>query len=115
MLSLVHLAHQPHWSIANIDDFPSAETLSSCVNLYFHHFHPTFPVLRPAALRDDGAPPVLLLAAAAIGATYSKDDLKPLAIGMNELVRRILTWMVSAAATLADSSEPAISEASLIA
>jgi hypothetical protein len=95
MLSLIHLSHQPHWSIANIDAFPSRDTLNSCVNLYFHHFHPTFPVIRPASLRDGNAPTVLLLAAAAIGATYAKDDLKPLAVALNELVRRILTYLVS--------------------
>ncbi len=95
MLSLIHLSHQAHWSFANIDDFPSAETLNSCVNLYFLYFHPTFPVIRPTALKDASAPAVLLLAAAAIGATYAKDDLKSLAVGLNELVRRMLTYLVS--------------------
>lgn len=92
--------------------------MSICVGLYFEHFHPILPVLRPAAFQDlkrsepgnagteslDGPKstpasniveyqnhpyyPFLLLTMCAIGATYGKREWKPVAIYMNELARR---------------------------
>ncbi len=84
MLALVRKAHQPLWSKPVVDAFPSAETLDVCINLYLRHFHPTFPILHPAVLKDPKTAPVLLLAVATIGATYAKDDMRALAVGLNE-------------------------------
>lgn len=94
MLALIRKAHQPLWSKPIIKAFPSAETLDTCIDLYLRHFHPTFPIIQPTVLRDPTTAPVLLLAVATIGATYAKDDMRALAVGLNELVRRMITYIV---------------------
>lgn len=93
MLSLVGISHQPHWPTIDVASFPSTQTLSVCINLYFRHFHESLPVLRRSTFRISEVPPVLLLAMAAIGATYSRDGLGGLAIAMNELARRAISHM----------------------
>ena len=93
ILSLVSISHQPHWPIVDVAAFPSTQTLSVCINLYFRHFHDTLPILRRSTFRITEATPVLLLAMAAIGAMYSKDGLSGLAVALNELARRAITYM----------------------
>ena len=94
MLSLIYLAHQSHWLMPDIEDFPDHETLSDFVDLYFEHFHPTFPMLHRPSFSKADTPAVLLLVVAAVGATYADKEFKPLAVALDELVRRIITWMV---------------------
>lgn len=94
MLSLVYLSHQPLWLMPDIDDFPDHETLSDFVDLYFEKFHPSFPILHKPTFCQNDTPAVLLLAVAGIGATYADKEFKPLAVALDELVRRMVTWMV---------------------
>ena len=79
----------------DIEDFPDHETLSDYVDLYFERFHPTFPILHKASFYQADTPALLLLAVAGIGATYADKEFRPLAVAIDELVRRIVTWMVS--------------------
>ena len=92
-MTLVNTTNQPNWPIVDVTLFPSTQTLSVCVNLYFRHFHDTLPILRRSDLRIADAPPVLLLAIAAIGAMYSRDRLGGLAIALNELARRAICYV----------------------
>lgn len=93
MLSLVNASHQAHWPVIDVAAFPSTQTLSVCINLYFRHFHDALPVLRRSTFKVAEAAPVLLLAIAAIGAIYSRNGLSGLAIAMNELARRAIAYM----------------------
>ncbi|KAH8698650.1 fungal-specific transcription factor domain-containing protein [Talaromyces proteolyticus] len=91
IISLIHTAHRPQWPLVDLSFFPSNETLTSCVNLYFRHFHETLPIIRRSTFRKTDAPPILLLTMAAIGAVYSHDGLSGLAIALNELARRVIS------------------------
>ncbi|KAH8805434.1 fungal transcriptional regulatory protein [Xylogone sp. PMI_703] len=93
MLSLVRTSHRPHWPAIDVASFPSTQTLTVCINLYFRHFHDSLPILRRSTFRISETAPVLLLAVAAIGAIYSRDGLGGLAIAMNELSRRAIAYM----------------------
>lgn len=95
MLSLVYLSHQAMWLMPDIEDFPDQETLSDFVDLYFEQFHATFPILHRPTFSVDNTSAVLLLAVAAVGATYADREFRPLAVALSELVRRIVQWMVS--------------------
>lgn len=78
----------------DIDDFPDHDTLSDFIDLYFEKFHPTFPILhRPTFVMGD-TPPVVLMAVAAIGATFADKEFKPIVVALCELVRRMVQWMV---------------------
>ncbi|OAA50753.1 Fungal transcriptional regulatory protein [Beauveria brongniartii RCEF 3172] len=92
IISLVSTTHQPNWPAVDFACFPSTETLSICINLYFRHFHDTLPILRRVDLPNRESSPVLLLAMAAIGAMYSRDAaLRSLALALNELARRAIS------------------------
>ncbi|KAI9634952.1 fungal-specific transcription factor domain-containing protein [Dioszegia hungarica] len=93
MLSLVYLSHQAMWLMPDIEDFPDQETLSDFVDLYFEQFHATFPILHRPTFSVDNTSAVLLLAVAAVGATYADREFRPLAVALSELVRRIVQWM----------------------
>lgn len=93
MLLLVSVSHQPHWPAIDVAAFPSTQTLTVCINLYFRHFHDGLPILRRSTFKVAEAAPVLLLSMAAVGAMYSRDGLSGLAIAMNELARRAITYM----------------------
>jgi hypothetical protein len=93
ILSLINTAHQPHWSPVDVAAFPSARTLSICINLYFRHFHETLPIVRRSTFQSAEASPVLLLSMAAIGATYSKNGLTGVAVALNELCRRAIAYL----------------------
>lgn len=93
ILSMVDISHKPHWPAVDVAAFPSTHTLSVCIKLYFRHFHESLPIIRRSAFRIADAPPILLLAMAAIGAAYSRDGLGGLAIAMNELARRAIAHM----------------------
>ncbi|KFY26674.1 hypothetical protein V493_03945 [Pseudogymnoascus sp. VKM F-4281 (FW-2241)] len=93
MLSLISISHQPQWPVVDVAAFPSTQTLSVCINLYFQHFHETLPIFRRSTFRIAETAPVLLLAMTAIGAMYSRDGLTGLAVAMNELTRRSISFM----------------------
>ncbi|WVQ80691.1 hypothetical protein IAT38_002796 [Cryptococcus sp. DSM 104549] len=93
MLSLIYLSHQPHWLMPDVDDFPSHETLSDFVDLYFERFHPLFPIIHKPSFWGNETPAVLLLAVSAIGATFADHRFGPLAVALCELVRRMVSWM----------------------
>lgn len=93
MMTLVSTTNQPNWPVVDVTLFPSTQTLSVCVNLYFRHFHDTLPIIRRSKMRTSDAPPILLLAMASIGAMYSRDKLSGLAIALNELTRRAISYM----------------------
>lgn len=114
MLSLVYLSHQNMWLMPDIEDFPDQETLSDFVDLYFERFHHTFPFLHRPTFHLHDTSAVLLLAIAAVGATYADSEFRPLAVALSELVRRIVQWMVSAQiGDSAEISERRISDPSL--
>ena len=95
MAALVTLPNRSPWADIVEGAFPSTQTLTTCVEQYFQHFHDSFPVLCRSNFHNKSERmPILLLAIAAIGATYSRDGLERLAIPMNELVRRALLFMV---------------------
>ncbi|BCS28427.1 uncharacterized protein APUU_61475A [Aspergillus puulaauensis] len=93
ILSLITTAHQAHWPAVDVTAFPSTRTLSICINLYFRHFHETLPVLCRSTFQSVEHSPVLLLAMAAIGATYSKNGMAPIAVTLNELSRRAIIYL----------------------
>ncbi|KAL2127172.1 hypothetical protein VTI74DRAFT_11208 [Chaetomium olivicolor] len=93
MMMLVSTTNQPNWPVVDVTLFPSTQTLSVCVNLYFRNFHDTLPIIRRSKMLTADAPPILLLATAAIGAMYSRDKLSGLAIALNELTRRAISYM----------------------
>ncbi|UNI15668.1 hypothetical protein JDV02_002179 [Purpureocillium takamizusanense] len=93
MMTLVSSTNQPNWPAVDVALFPSTQTLSVCINLYFRHFHDTLPIIRRSKTRATDAPPILLLAMASIGAMYSRDKLSGLAIALNELTRRAIHYM----------------------
>lgn len=94
IVSLVHSSHQSPWPSVSTATFPSIDTISVCLNLYFQRFQPTFPILNKEKILKGDAQPVLLLAIAAIGATYSP-KLEGLGVALAELVRRSLQYLVS--------------------
>lgn len=94
MISLIRMSHHgSSWCAIDTTRFPSTTTLSLCVDLYFRHFHPGLPVLDPSTFDLTTAPPVLVMAVAAIGAMYSQDGLADLAIALNEIVRRSILFI----------------------
>lgn len=101
------------WREPDYTHFPSTAVLSHCVGLYFIHFHPILPILRPKAYMDDQgayqAKPgkagvaqtrdeayltLLTLTVAAIGAAYAEDRMKPLGGYLMELARRTGSYLV---------------------
>lgn len=93
IITLISAAHQPHWTPVDVAAFPSSRTLSTCINLYFGHFHETLPIIRRSTFRSADASPVLLLSMAAIGATYSKNGLSGTSVALNELSRRTIAHL----------------------
>lgn len=91
IISLVNMTHQSNWPAVDAQAFPSTTTLSMCINLYFRHFHETLPILRRHSFRQSEASPILLLSMAAIGAMYSRDGPRNLAVALNELARRAIS------------------------
>jgi hypothetical protein len=49
---LINLTHEPTFPPPDLTNFPDPGVMSTCVGLYFEHFHPILPVLRPAAFQD---------------------------------------------------------------
>ncbi|KAJ9120072.1 hypothetical protein QFC22_002970 [Naganishia vaughanmartiniae] len=52
LLRLIHLTHEPTFLAPDLTNFPDPGVMSTCIGLYFEHFHPVLPVLRPEAFRD---------------------------------------------------------------
>ncbi|KAJ9103806.1 hypothetical protein QFC21_002268 [Naganishia friedmannii] len=52
LLRLINLTHEPTFLPPDLTNFPNPGVMSTCVGLYFEHFHPVMPVLRPEAFRD---------------------------------------------------------------
>jgi len=90
-MRLIERSHGGVWPSVDIGNFPSSETLTSCVNLYFRHFHDWLPVLDK---RETDRPTHLLLAMCAIGAMYSQEGLSRVGIALAELVRRSVFFIV---------------------
>jgi hypothetical protein len=93
MISLITATHHSQWSPVDVASFPSTRTLSICIDNYLKHFHETLPILRRDILQRSEVNPVLLLSAAAIGATYSANGLSRLATALNELARRAISYV----------------------
>ena len=56
MLALIYLSHQAQWNMPEISDFPDPALLSHFVDLYFDHFHPTFPILHKPTFYSTSIP-----------------------------------------------------------
>ncbi|KAJ9093753.1 hypothetical protein QFC20_007060 [Naganishia adeliensis] len=113
ILRLVKMCHgMSPWREPDYTHFPSTAVLSHCVGLYFIHFHPILPIIRPKAYMDDqgayhakpgkaGAAQtrdeayltLLTLTVAAIGAAYAEDRMKPLGGYLMELARRTGSYL----------------------
>lgn len=52
LLRLINLTHEPTFLPPDLANFPDPGVMSTCIGLYFDHFHPILPVLRPAAFQD---------------------------------------------------------------
>ncbi|KAF2395896.1 hypothetical protein EJ06DRAFT_585630 [Trichodelitschia bisporula] len=74
---------------------PSMEAFDCFVQLYFEHFHPTFPMLHKPTFDPSRAPWQLVLAMASIGCRYSRARLSVECVNaMQELVRRAISRMI---------------------
>lgn len=93
ILTLINAAHQSQWPVVETSAFPTARTLSVCINLYFRHFHETLPILQRSNFCAAETNPVLLLSITAIGAMYSRSCSRKLAVALNELARRAITYL----------------------
>jgi hypothetical protein len=94
MITLIEHSHRAVWRAVDVGNFPSAQTLTICVNLYHRHFHDWLPILEKATFSISEAPPLLLMSMSAIGAMYSRDGLQRLGVALNELVRRGVLFIV---------------------
>lgn len=97
MSTLIQHAHRAVWPLPDLGDFPSNHSLTQCVNLYLGHFAAWLPVVDcpRGSFRIDKAAPLLLMSMAAIGAVYERGELAKLGLPLNELVRRVIVFIVS--------------------
>ena len=96
MQMLAQHAHQSVWPLPDLESFPSAGSLTSCINLYLANFSTWLPIVDSprGSFRIDKAAPILLMAMAALGAAYGSHGLAKLASPLNELVRREILYTV---------------------
>lgn len=74
---------------------PPPAVMNAFVQLYFEHFHPTFPMLHQPSFGKGAPRPLLTLAVATIGARYSKlEGANQCALAMTELLRRLTMHLV---------------------
>lgn len=85
-----------HFRAFSNGNLVSLRTLNIFLQLYFEHFHPTFPILHQATFQTEKAAWQLILSAAAIGCRYSRlPNAAQYADGLQELQRRALADSVS--------------------
>ncbi|EXJ67523.1 uncharacterized protein A1O5_09536 [Cladophialophora psammophila CBS 110553] len=92
---LIDLATQKSlWRSTNVGNFSSRDVLSSCLHLYFNHFHEMLPIVhRPTFDPDDSL--ITTLAMAGIGASYvTSPNAQLFSKTILELNRQILTLKV---------------------
>jgi hypothetical protein len=94
MISIIARSHTAIWPAIDTANFPSSETLTNCVNLYYRHFHSWLPILGRGRNELEESAPLILAAMAAIGASYSRYDWRGLGIALGELVRRAVVYIV---------------------
>lgn len=94
IMSIISRSHTAIWPDIDTANFPSSQTLTVCINLYYRHFHSWLPTISKGRNELDESAPLLLAAMAAIGATYSRYDWKGLGIALGELVRRAVVYIV---------------------
>ena len=96
MTSLIQHAHRQVWPLPDLGEFPSSEALTQCLNLYLSHFAGWLPVVDcpRGSFKIDKAAPLLLMSMAAIGSVYERGDLARLGLPLNELVRRVVMFIV---------------------
>lgn len=71
------------------------QVINALVQLYFEHFHPTFPLLHRATFNTLELPTLLLLATTAIGSRYSKiPQPQTLSVVLGDILRRAIDAMV---------------------
>lgn len=67
------------------------QVINAFVQLYFQHFHPTFPLLHRATFNTPELPMLLLLATTAIGSRYSKiPQAQTLSFVLGDILRRAI-------------------------
>ncbi|KAH8816699.1 fungal-specific transcription factor domain-containing protein [Xylogone sp. PMI_703] len=94
MIDSIRLALERSWPDINLTNFPSEEKLDHCVDLYFAHFHRTFPIIHQPTFDPAKDPVVITLAVACIGACYTEfDGARSFANALSELNRRLLLFM----------------------
>ena len=96
MQVLIQYAHRPVWPLSDLANFPSARSLTACINLYLSNFAAWLPIVDSprGSFRIDKAAPILLMAMAAVGSVYGSQGLEKLAPPLNELVRREILYTV---------------------
>lgn len=95
MILLIDHSHRGIWPSVDVGNFPSTQTLTITLNLYFRHFNDWLPIFDVNAFSLTRTQPILLMAMVPLGATYSRDGLQSLGNALNELVRRALLFIVS--------------------
>lgn len=75
---------------ANSPDLPRY-IRSDCLELYWKHFHPSFPIVYKPNFLTDKPPPLLLSAVLAIGSYYdSRPDAKLYSLALQEIATKLL-------------------------
>jgi hypothetical protein len=75
-------------------NFPSPDTFNAYIELYFEHFHPTFPLIHHPTFGSD-AHWIILLAVAAIGSCFDQEQYAvPLREAFQEFLRRAVHFCV---------------------
>ncbi|KAJ5710472.1 C2H2 type zinc finger domain protein [Penicillium malachiteum] len=73
--------------------FPPHPTITYFLQLFFVHVHPRFPVLHVATFDPNGVPPILLLAMAISGSSYSESNKSKFALTYLTRVRLSIRFM----------------------
>lgn len=85
----------------DVSIFHNVEVMNIFVQLYFEHFHPSLPLLHKATFDVEMTPPIVVLAAAAIGSRYSRlKDARKHAYILGEVLRKTLASLVRASTFL---------------
>jgi hypothetical protein len=82
--------------LLNVAAFPSRRVMGLCIQLYFQHFHATFPIIHEATFSPAQEHCVLVMAVATIGCRFAQLRYSvKLSHAMSETLRLMLSQLVS--------------------
>jgi Fungal specific transcription factor domain/Fungal Zn(2)-Cys(6) binuclear cluster domain len=85
------LPKRPHFRKFKNANLPKLKVFDCFIQLYFEHFHPTFPMMHKPTFKPASEHWLLSLATAAIGCQYSKvPQANMYAVALQELLRRAI-------------------------